>query len=73
MWWIYWKSADHSLMLITFFLEMGRCAQSKSGGRLTCGRNKDCGASAKPALSDTVDPTREDSSSASLQDVSISA
>lgn len=52
---------------------MGRCAQSKSGGRLTCGRNKDCGASAKLALSDTVDRTREASPSASLQDVIISA
>ena len=45
---------------------MGRCAQSKSGGRLTCGRNKDCGASAKLALSDTVDSTREASPIVSL-------
>ena len=58
MWLIYWTSPDHSLMLISFFLENGLCAQSKSGGRLSCGRNKDGGASAILALNETINPTR---------------
>ena len=51
---------------------MGWCAQSKSGGSLTCGRNRDGGASAILALTDTVDLTRESCPITSLQDVIIS-